>query len=68
MSNAAEAARDVSSFLVPHQSSEDLVAAGIPAREARRRTFRRTWIMETLRILIELLFFWGVLLPCLASM
>jgi len=66
--NAVEAARDVSSFLVPHQSSEDLVAQGVPAREARRRAFRRTMMMEVVRTLIEIIFYWGVIMPALVTL
>eukprot|EP00438_Fugacium_kawagutii_P036698 Skav200930 [mRNA] locus=scaffold2433:224942:231297:+ [translate_table: standard] len=66
--NATDTARDVSSYLVPHQSSEDLVAQGVPAREARRRAFRRTLVMEYLRIVIEIFFYWSILMPILVSL
>jgi len=66
--SAAEAARGVSSFLVPHQSSEDLVALGVPAREARRRTFLRTWFMERLSNFIELILIWAIIIPALVAL
>ena len=66
--SAAEAARGVSSFLVPHQSSEDLVALGVPAREARRRSFLRTWFMERLSNFIELLLIWAIIIPALVAL
>ena len=65
MAAASGVARDVSSFLVPHQSSEDLVQQGIPAREARRRSFLRTCLMERLSSLLLFLLIWGIMLPAL---
>lgn len=64
----AEAAHNVSSFLVPHQSSEDLMQQGVPAREARRRSFFRTWLMERLSTFLELILIWSVLIPVLVAL
>ena len=58
-----EVARDVSSFLVPHQGSEDLVQRGIPAPEARQRSFFRTSLMERLSTLIQVILTWAILVP-----
>ena len=58
-------ARDVSSFLVPHQSSEDLVQRGIPAPEARQRSFFRTSLMERLSTLIQVILTWAILVPAI---
>lgn len=63
-----EMARDASSFLVPHQSSDDLMAQGVPPREARRRSFLRTWVMERLSTLIELTLLWALIIPLLVAL
>eukprot|EP00435_Cladocopium_sp_Y103_P010566 s2053_g2.t1 len=65
---ATEVARDVSSFLIPHQSSEDLVLQGISAREARRRSFFRTCLMERLSTLIQLILIWAILFPAMVPL
>lgn len=59
----SQAARDVSSFLVPHQSADDLVSRGIPAREARRRSYARTCLMERLSTMIQGLLVCGMVVP-----
>jgi len=56
----AVVAWDVASFLVPHQSSEDLVKRGIPAPEARQRSFFRTSLMERLSSLIHVTLILGI--------
>ena len=56
----AVVAWDVASFLVPHQSSEDLVQRGIPAPEARQRSFFRTSLMERLSSLIHVTLISGI--------
>lgn len=56
----AVVAWDVASFLVPHQSSEDLVKRGIPAPEARQRSFFRTSLMERLSSLIHVMLILGI--------
>lgn len=63
MSFTFSAARDVSSFLVPHQSADDLVSRGIPAREARRRSYARTCLMERLSTMIHGLLVCGMVVP-----
>lgn len=63
---SSQAARDVSSFLVPHQSADDLVERlGIPAREARRRSYARTCLMERLSTMIQGLLICGIFVPCI---
>ena len=64
---ASDVARNVSSFLVPHQSSEDLMQQGVPAREARRRSVWRTRLMERLSSFLELILIWAIILPVLVA-
>ncbi|CAJ1355393.1 unnamed protein product, partial [Effrenium voratum] len=63
-----QAARHVSSLLLPQQSSEDLVAQGLAAREARRRTVVRNWLAARATNLIWMLMLSAIMMPITISL
>jgi len=58
-----QAARDVSTLILPQQDSQELVARGVTNREARRRAVFRNWLWERISNLVFFLMASAIVMP-----